>query len=142
MRIIAAAAFYFLIVFGVSFLLGPVRVFWLEPRLGETIATLSEAPFLLIAIVLAARWLPRTLGLKANVASLAEMGIVALLFQQLADFAVGIVLRGSTPCQQFARHAGWLDLRGFAYRVRCNAGFDKLASTARGTADAHRTSRS
>ena len=105
MRIIAAAAFYFLIVFGVGFLLGPVRVFWLEPRLGETIATLCEAPFLLIAIVLAARWLPRTLGLKANVASLAEMGIVALLFQQLADFAVGIVLRGSTPCQQFARLA-------------------------------------
>jgi len=104
-RIIAAAAFYFLLVFGGGFLLGPVRVFWLEPRLGETIATLCEAPFLLIAIVLAARWLPRTLGLKANVASLAEMGIVALLFQQLADFAVGIVLRGSTPCQQFARLA-------------------------------------
>ena len=94
-----------MIVFGVGFLLGPVRVFWLELRLRETIATLCEAPFLLIAIVLAARWLPRTLGLKANVAPLAEMGIVALLFQQLADFAVGIVLRGSTPCQQFARLA-------------------------------------
>jgi hypothetical protein len=102
MHIITAAVFYFLIVFGVGFLFGPVRVFWLEPRLGETIATLCEAPFLLIAIVVAARWLPRTLGLKANVASFAEMGIVALLLQQLADFAVGIVLRGSTPYQQFA----------------------------------------
>lgn len=104
MRIIAAAVSYFLIVFGVGFLLGPVRVFWLEPRLGETIATLFEAPFLLIAIVLAARWLPRTLGLK-GVVSLAEMGIVTLFLQQLADLAVGIVLRGSTPCQQFAHLA-------------------------------------
>jgi hypothetical protein len=105
MRIIAAAAFYFLIVFGVGFLLGPVRVFWLERRLGEAIATLCEAPFLLIAIVLAARWLPGALGLKGNVASLAKMGIVALFLQQLADFAVSIVLRGSTPCQHFVHLA-------------------------------------
>ena len=37
MRVIAAAAFYFLIIFGIGFLLGPLRVFWLEPRLGETV---------------------------------------------------------------------------------------------------------
>jgi hypothetical protein len=45
MRSIAAAALYFLIVFGVGFLLGPIRVFWLESRVGEAIATLCEAPF-------------------------------------------------------------------------------------------------
>jgi hypothetical protein len=50
-----SSALYFLIVFGIGFLLGPVRVFWLEPRLGETMATLCEAPFLLIAIVLVTR---------------------------------------------------------------------------------------
>jgi hypothetical protein len=55
MRIIAAAAFYFLIVFGVGFVFGPVRIFWLEPQLGETLAVICEAPFLLFAIVLAAR---------------------------------------------------------------------------------------
>jgi len=54
MRIIAGAVLYFLIVFGVGFVLGPVRVYWLERQLGETMATLCEAPFLLIAIVLAA----------------------------------------------------------------------------------------
>ncbi len=103
MRIVAAAAFYFLIVFGVGFVLGPVRVFWLEPRLGQTIAVLCEAPFLLCAIELAARWLPKTLGLRPNIASLAGMGVGALLLQQLADFAVGVILRGITPAQQFAR---------------------------------------
>jgi hypothetical protein len=109
MRIIAAAALYFLIVFGVGFVLGPVRVYWLEPRLGETMATLCEAPFLLIAIVIAARWLPKLLSLKTNVTSLAAMGIGALFLQQLADFAVGSFLRGTTPAQQishFARPAG------------------------------------
>jgi hypothetical protein len=103
MRLVAAVAFYFLIVFGVGFLLGPVRVFWLEPRLGEAVATLCEAPFLLCAMLLAARWLPRALSLRPNIASLAIMGVGALLLQQFADFAVGTVLRGITPAQQLAR---------------------------------------
>ncbi len=80
MRIIAAAALYFLIVFGAGFLLGPVRVFWLEPRLGETIAALCEAPFLLVAIILAAQWVPRTLRLRRNVSSLTVMGLGALIY--------------------------------------------------------------
>ena len=109
MRIIAGAVLYFLIVFGVGFVLGPVRVYWLERQLGETMATFCEAPFLLIAIVLAARWLPKVLRLRTNITSLAVMGVGALFLQQLADFAVGSVLRGITPAQQishFARPAG------------------------------------
>jgi hypothetical protein len=81
----------------------------MEPRLGETMATLCEAPFLLIAIVLAARSLPKMLKLRANLKSLAAMGIGALFLQQLADFAVGSFLHGITPAQQitrFARAAG------------------------------------
>jgi hypothetical protein len=103
MRVVAAAVLYFLIVFGTGFLLGPVRVFWLEPRLGEAVATLCEAPFLLVAIVSAARWLPRMLNLKANILLLAGMGVGALFLQQLADFAVGGLLRGMTPAQQIAQ---------------------------------------
>jgi len=105
MRIIAAAVLYFLVVFGVGFLLGPIRVFWLEPRLGETVAVLCEAPFLLVAIVLAARWLPTRLRLNTDVGSLAGMGLGALFLQQLADFAVGGFLRGLTPAQQIAHLA-------------------------------------
>lgn len=102
MRLIAAAASYFLIVFGVGFVFGPVRVFWLEPWLGEAAATICEAPFLLCAMLLAARWLPRALVLRPNIASLAIVGVGALLLQQFADFAVGAVLRGITPAQQLA----------------------------------------
>ena len=109
MRIIAGVVLYFLIVFGVGFVLGPVRVYWLERQLGETMATLCEAPFPLIAIVLAARWLPKVLRLRTNITSLAAMGVGALFLQQLADFAVGSVLRGITLAQQLshlARPAG------------------------------------
>ena len=104
MRIVAAVALYFLIVFGVGFLLGPVRVYLLEPRFGETIATLCEAPFIFIVIVVAARRLANMLGLR-RIGSLAGMGLGALAFQQLADFAVGGLLRGITPAQQVAHLA-------------------------------------
>ena len=102
MRIAAAAGLYFLIVFGVGFLLGPVRVLWLEPRLGETAAVLCEAPFLLVAIVFAARWLPKYLRLRTNVPALLGMGLGALFLQQCTEFALAGLLRGITPAEQIA----------------------------------------
>ena len=101
-KIVSAAILYFLIVFGVGFLLGPIRLFWLAPRFGETIAVLCEAPFILIAVILAARWLPHKLKLQPNLGSLAGMALGGLFLQQVADFAVGAFLRGITPVQQLA----------------------------------------
>lgn len=97
MRLAGAAALYCAIVFGVGFLLGPLRVLWLEPRLGKTLAIFCETPFLLAAMVVAARWVPRKVGLRGGPASLAAMGAGALVLQQVADFAVGVALRGMTP---------------------------------------------
>ena len=102
MRILAAAALYFAIVFGVGFTLGPVRVLWLEPWLGATGAVLCEVPLLLLAMILAARWVPRKVGLDRSVRSRAAMGAGALVLQQMADIAVGIGLRGITPLEQIA----------------------------------------
>ncbi len=105
MRIIAAALLYFAIVFGVGFMLGPIRVLVLEPRLGALWATACEAPFLLAAMVIAARWAPRAARLEKSLAPLALMGLLALAPQQLADFAVGIGLRGLSVSQQLAHFA-------------------------------------
>jgi hypothetical protein len=102
MRIAAAAMLYFAVVFGVGFLLGPIRVLWLEPKLGPTIASLCEAPFLLIAMVVGAHWVPHFVRLRPSWPSLALMGGGALVLQQLADFAVGISLRGLAPSEQLA----------------------------------------
>jgi hypothetical protein len=109
MRVIAAAVLYFAIVFGAGFVLGPIRVFWLMPQLGETLAVCCEAPFILLAIVLAAKWVPKKLSMRTDLVPLTLMGAGALLLQQFADFAVGILLRGMTVTQQlaqFARPAG------------------------------------
>jgi hypothetical protein len=102
MRLMAAAALYFALVFGVGFLLGPIRVFWLEPWLGKTAAVSCETPFLLTAMILAARWVPRKVALRADLGSLAAMGAGALVLQQIADFAVGIALRRMTPSELVA----------------------------------------
>jgi hypothetical protein len=64
MRIAAAAALYFTIVFGVGFLLGPIRVLWLEPLVGPTAAALCEAPFLLAAMVIASLRVPGVVRLQ------------------------------------------------------------------------------
>ena len=99
-RIAAASVLYFAVVFGAGMLLGPIRVFWLEPRLGKSIAVLCEMPLLLTTMVVAARWLPGFARLSGARGPLVAMGLGALVLQQLADFIVGIMLRGLTLSEQ------------------------------------------
>jgi hypothetical protein len=66
MRVTLAMLFYFGLVFGVGFLLGPIRVLWLEPRFGPIIATACEAPCMLLAILVAGRWVPRVLNIRRD----------------------------------------------------------------------------
>ena len=105
MQILVASILYFAIVFAVGFGLGPIRVLWLEPWLGATMAVLFEVPFLLLAMILAARWVPRRVGLAPGYLNLVAMGVVALALQQSADAAVAIGLRGITPSEQIAYFA-------------------------------------
>jgi len=102
MRTAASALLYFVIVFAAGFLLGPIRVFWLEPQVGPTIAVLCEAPFLLAVMAVAARWVPLKLHLGRDPTSLALMGLGALILQQVADVSVGVGLRGITFDAQLA----------------------------------------
>ena len=105
MKIAAAAALYFLTVFGVGFLLGPIRVLLLEPRFGPVTAVLCEAPFLLTAIVTAARWTPLAVRLKPRLGSLLGVGFGALALLLVCDFAVGKFLRGLSVHEQVSRLA-------------------------------------
>ena len=105
MKIACAAILYFLAVFGAGFALGPIRVLWLEPRLGVVAATLCEAPFLLLAMIAAAYWIPRIVSISAGTGAMLAMGLGALALQQAADFAVGTALRGISATDQWARLA-------------------------------------
>jgi hypothetical protein len=96
---------YFLIVFGLGFLLGPIRVLWLEPAIGQVAATLCEAPLLLAAMWFAAHWVPRKFGITSNRWSLFIMGLIALSITILAEVAVGSGIRGISWTEQFAYFA-------------------------------------
>jgi hypothetical protein len=102
MQVLTSACLYFLIVFGVGFLLGPIRALWLEPSVGKTAAVAVEAPLLLAAMIFAARQVPRWTGLGTTVGSLVAMGVGALVLRQIADLAVAIGLRGMTASEQIA----------------------------------------
>lgn len=104
-RIALAAGSYFLFVFGIGFLLGPVRVLWLEPRFGRFVAVVIESPFLLAAMAVAAAWTARHFGLRQDRRSLIAVGIAALALQQIADLAVGWTTRSMTVAEQFAAFA-------------------------------------
>src|SRR3984893_6093056 len=103
MRVTLAMLFYFGLVFGVGFLLGPIRVLWLEPRFGPIIATACEAPFMLLAILVAARWVPSVLNIRRDPKTLVLIGVSSLVLLQIADFSIGFWLRGITPKEQLVR---------------------------------------
>lgn len=93
MPILKAALSYFAIVFTVGFLCGPIRVLMLEPMFGATAAVLLEAPILLMAMLYAARFVPRRLRLSPTSAAHLGMGLAALVLVLLADLGVGLYIR-------------------------------------------------
>jgi hypothetical protein len=99
-RALAAAALYFAIVFAVGFILGPVRVLLLEPMVGNTFAVVIEAPFLLAAIVWAARHVSCRMKVSPLLPDLLVMGCSAAVLVLLADLAIGLPLRGITMADQ------------------------------------------
>ncbi|MEZ5961401.1 MAG: hypothetical protein R3C30_13395 [Hyphomonadaceae bacterium] len=104
-RVPHAAAIYFALVFAAGLLLGPVRVIWLEPWLGNAIAVLIETPFLVAAMWFASRAAPKLAGVRGGWPSFLAIGVVALIMQQIADLAVGFGLRGMTLRDQLAHFA-------------------------------------
>jgi len=109
--LLMAAALYFCMVFFVGALLGPLRVLWLEPWAGATIAVLCEAPLLILAMSFAANWAPAWARFEGGWLSFLAMGVLALALQQVADLAVGFGLRGmtfDTQLRYFETPPGWI----------------------------------
>jgi hypothetical protein len=98
-----STAIYFAIVFGIGFALGPIRVLWLEPSLGVRAAELVESPFMLLAVILAGRWVGRRLCAGYGPAARFGVGLVAAGLVLTADLAVGVGLRGMSVIEVFIR---------------------------------------
>ena len=97
---IPAGALYFLLVFATGFALGTIRVLWLEPRLGVMVAELLEMPFMLVAIILAARWVVARFAVPLN--RRIPMGLVALGLLIVAEATLVLGLRGLTLADYLA----------------------------------------
>ncbi len=96
MQILKAGVLYFALVFGVGFVLGPMRVLWVVPRFGERTAELLEAPIMLVAIVLSARWIAKRFATPAPASTKLGIGFLALGFLLASELSVVLWLRGLT----------------------------------------------
>ena len=78
MRTLKAAAIYFLLVFAVGWVLGPIRELWAVPHFGRMAAMLSEAFIILVAMIVAARWVIQRFHVSRTLPATISMGIVAI----------------------------------------------------------------
>lgn len=96
MGAVRAGAIYFALVFAAGFVLGPIRVLVLAPRMGELGAVLVEAPLMVGAIVLAGVWLARRGVTPEGSGSRLVMGGVALACLFAAEVGTASLLRGQS----------------------------------------------
>jgi len=102
LRTIAAGVVYFLLMFGVGWILGPIRELWAVPHLGRVVATLSEAVIMLIAMVVAARWVIRRFAVPQTTPATTGIGLVALGLLIPAEIAGVVFMRGLSLHGYFA----------------------------------------
>ena len=96
LRILKAGVLYFTLVFGSGFVLGPMRIVWVVPRVGTRLAELMEMPIMLLVIVVAARWVVQRLALPPTPSKRLGVGLVALGLLLVAEFTLVLRLRGLT----------------------------------------------
>jgi hypothetical protein len=102
MQAAKAGAAYFALVFAAGFALGFVRVLWIAPQVGVMWAELIEAPLMLVATVLAARWTVRRFRMPAAALPRLRMGLAALGLLMFAELAGVLWLRGLSIAEYVA----------------------------------------
>lgn len=102
MRHLKPALAYMSLVMGTGFVFGVVRVPFIVPRLGERYAELLAMPFMLVAIVLAARYVVRRFDVSTGLVVRLQAGFVALGLSLVAEVLLATVLQGRTPAQFIA----------------------------------------
>lgn len=102
MRALKAGVIYFLLVFAVGWVLGPIRELWAVPHLGRVAAMLSEAVIMLLAMIVAARWVIRWFDVPRTLLATISMGPVALALLAPAEIAGVVWVRGLSLQGYFA----------------------------------------
>ena len=103
LRIFHFSAIYFGMVFAAGFVLGPIRVLVLEPRVGTRWAELLEMPVMIAAILVIARGLVRRHSPPWTRSAYLAAGVSGMLMVIIADIGVGIGLREMTASEVFTQ---------------------------------------
>ena len=94
MRALKAGLVYFVLVFAVGWVLGPIRELWALPHFGRVAAMLSEAVIMLIAMIVAARWVIRRFDVPRTLPATISMGLIAIGLLFPAEIAGVVWVRG------------------------------------------------
>lgn len=95
-RVVQAGLTYFVLVFGVGFVLGVIRVTLVVPRLGERMAELMEMPLMFVAIVVSARLIIWRFRLPASARIRLGAGCLALGLLVGAEVLLAVALQERT----------------------------------------------
>jgi hypothetical protein len=102
MHVIKASLCYFALVFGTGFLLGSVRVLFLVPRLGVRVAELIEMPLMLVAVLLAARYVSKRFALAPSCRTRLGTGFLALALLIAAELLLTVAVQDQSLGQYIA----------------------------------------
>ena len=94
MRTLKAGVIYFLLVFALGWILGPIREVWAVPHFGRLTAMLLEAAIMLIAMIVVARWVIRRFEVPQTLATTIPMGLIAIGLLFPAEIAGVLWVRG------------------------------------------------
>ena len=101
-RVLRASLVYFALTFGAGFVLGPLRILFLVPRVGARTAELIEMPVMIGITWLAARWVTRTFSVPPERGPRLSMGVMTGTLLLLTEFTLVLPLRGLTLEEYFA----------------------------------------
>jgi hypothetical protein len=96
MRILKAGVIYFLLLFALGWILGPIRELWAVPRFGRVTALLFEAVVILMAMIASSRWVMRRFDVPLTLGSTIPVGLVALAILAPAEIAGVLWVRGQS----------------------------------------------
>ena len=94
MQILKAGVLYFAVVSGAGFILGPIRILWVAPRLGTRMAELLEMPIMLLIAIVAARLIVLKFAVPFALSSRLGMGGIGLGLTLIAEFTLVLSLQG------------------------------------------------
>lgn len=110
-----AGAVYSLLVFGIGFVLGTIRVLFVVPRAGELVGVLIELPIILTMAWIVCRWVIVKMQLPGRMLPRLAMSVCAFSLLIAAETLLAVWLFGNSVaayCESFKTPQGVIGLGG------------------------------